>query len=154
MGFWDFLYRSRPVNDSSRNKVIIPGMTDSRDVNDAPDFTEEFATEFDNAPEIQTDNSYSKNGVSVKETANVFRLAYDGILARDGAQDVYAVVGSGDNKYWQDVKYYQMLKAAGQGYELVFPVRGTENLNIAFKDGADHWDNNSGKNYTYANRGG
>jgi|GEM_PF-769746 hypothetical protein len=158
MGFWDFMFRSRPVNDSSVNKIVTPGVPsfeeDFKDTEFPEEFSEEFASEFHTDHEINTDNSYSENGVSLKETTNVFGLTYDGILARDGAQVVYAVIGMGDNRSWHDVKYYPMQKTDEHAFEVLFPARGAENFNVAFKDGANHWDNNSGHNYTYVNEGG
>ncbi len=153
MGFWNSLFRSSPVNDAAVNNITFPGVPGSMDAMDPPNFSEEFASELSADINTNTDDSYSEYGVSLKETNNIFRLTYDGILSRDGAQDVYAVVGSESNGSWQDIKYYPMQKTNGQAYEVLFPASGTGNINVAFKDGADHWDNNSGRNYTYVNEG-
>lgn len=152
MGFWDFLFRASPVNEASGNKTAFPGVRKTRDL---PEFTEEYASELRvDTPRAERDDSYSFQGVSLRGGEDAFRLTYNGILARDGAQDVFAVVGTGSNNSWQDVKYYPMQPTGRQTFETTLPVNNTGSLNVAFKDGADHWDNNSGRNYVYTDEGG
>lgn len=154
MGFWKRLLSSSPVNNAFGNNFAFPGVRSSRDVTDE-DFSQEYASElYTDTGVMDSNSSYSDNGVFFKEATNVFRLTYDGILARDGARDVYAVVGTEDYGSWKDIKYYPMQKTDGQGFEVLFPATGKENVNVAFKDGADHWDNNSGRNYMYVKEGG
>ncbi|NJD02351.1 MAG: carbohydrate-binding protein, partial [Ruminiclostridium sp.] len=35
------------------------------------------------------------------------------------------------------------------GFETTIPVMKADTLNVAFKDCANHWDNNSGMNYSF-----
>lgn len=95
-------------------------------------------------------NDYSDNGVTANRNNDSIEIIYRGLLAKSGAQDVYAVIGYGDNENWKQVKYYPMKNIGQQTFSLVVPVESSDNINVAFKDGADHWDNNSGKNYCFA----
>ncbi len=114
------------------------------------DFDVEIASDI--SPEAYrntSSHSYSDNGVQLQDTANSLRLVYNGILAKDGAQNIYAVLGYGNNLKWNDVEYYPMNKAGHQAFELVFPIKKSGNINLAFKDGAGNWDNNSNMNYSF-----
>lgn len=104
-------------------------------------FSEEFADE------ILFDN-YTK-GVSFLTLGDKVRVTYNGLLAKSGAQDVYAVIGYGDNSNWQNTKTYLMNNTNQQIFELSIPAEEGEQLNVVFKDKADNWDNNSGKNYSF-----
>lgn len=155
MGFWDFLFSRSSDNNKAGNKTDFSRGPDSREAGNAPGLLEEYAAELYADNDANTDNSYSENGVSLKEAANVFRLTYDGVLAKDGTRDVYAVVGLEGSDPRQDAKYYPMQKTDdGKAYEVLFPSMGPGNIKVAFKDGAGHWDDNSGRNYTYVNGGG
>jgi hypothetical protein len=155
MGFWNSLFKKSADN----NVTNINAFTKENDFAKKPGFTEEFASDMFNAreefaSEISNDvknNSTSdfctKNGVCIEGTKDSLKLVYNGILAKDGATDIYAVVVQGDNVNWEDAKYYPMNTSGYQTYELLLPVSGSKGINIAFKDGADNWDNNSGENY-------
>lgn len=149
MGFWDSLFKSSSVNNTDGNYVAFRGVQNSQGVVNNHGFYEEYSSELYADTGGSIDNTYTENGVFLKEASDVFKLTYSGILVKDGAQDVYAVVGLDDNGSWKDIRYYPMHKTGEQAYEVLFPVRNLENINVAFKDGADHWDNNSGRNYTY-----
>ena len=95
-------------------------------------------------------NSYFENGVVV--TPNVLvkgdkaSVAYKGILKESGADTVYMHVGYGENwKNNQDIK----MKKTKEGFETELPIITDLPLQIAFRDSADNWDNNSSKNYTF-----
>jgi hypothetical protein len=104
-------------------------------------FTEEFADE------VLLDN-YTK-GVTFRTSGDNLKIAYNGLLARSGAKEVYAVVGFGSNDNWKDVRTYAMTSTDGQSFELSIPAEDNERVNIAFKDSIENWDNNSGKNYSF-----
>lgn len=116
-------------------------------------YDEEFSTEmYDktfNTSTMPPYNPYSTNGIHIDKSTDHIRLLYNGILAKNGARDVYAVIGYGDNNKWEGVKQYPMHSAGYQTFELLVPVNSDKSMNIAFKDAADNWDNNSGMNYTF-----
>lgn len=95
-------------------------------------------------------NKYVTNGVSVtpKEitVGDKVRVTYDGLLSKSGAVDVFARIGYGTK--WEDTAEFKMSKTAA-GFEATIPVIKSLPLNVCFKDSADNWDNNSGKNYTF-----
>ncbi|HOV27276.1 MAG TPA: carbohydrate-binding protein [Pseudobacteroides sp.] len=99
------------------------------------------------ADEIVYDE-YSK-GVSFSTEGDNIKVTYDGLLAKNGAKEVYAVVGFGDNKSWENISTYPMHTTNQHIFELSIPVKENGQLNVAFKDSANNWDNNSGKNYTF-----
>jgi hypothetical protein len=90
-------------------------------------------------------DQYRPNGVSVYSGSDRVRVVYDGLLQKSGAANVYAHVGFG--KMWANSHDYKMLRTPS-GFEATIPVQRGEILNIAFKDCANNWDNNSGKNYS------
>lgn len=120
-------------------------------------YNEEIADEafdFDNlqaAGVTQPYNSYRENGVEMQGEQKTVRIMYNGILAKNGADSIYAVVGYGNNLKWEHVDYYPLHRVNADSFELLLPVTRGENINIAFKDSANNWDNNSGMNYTFSN---
>jgi hypothetical protein len=116
-------------------------------------YNEEFSTEmYDktyNTSNMPPFNSYSVNGIHTEKVNDHLKIRYDGILAKSGAKDVYAVTSCGDNKNWNDVRHYPMQPTGYQTFEALIPLSGNKGINIAFKDGADNWDNNSGANYSF-----
>ena len=104
-------------------------------------------------PELQIMASHSApDGIAVHPTpitaGQRVTVFYNGLLAKSGAPDVWLHVGYGPNNHWQYVQTYKMNKN-GYGFDLTFDVTGSSRLNICFKDGADHWDNNYGNNWSY-----
>jgi hypothetical protein len=95
-------------------------------------------------------NKYITNGVYVNPAeitvGDKVRLSYDGILAKSGANEIFAHVGYGTK--WNDAQYVKMAKTLS-GFEATIPVTQQSPLNVCFKDPVDNWDNNSGKNYIF-----
>lgn len=118
-------------------------------------FNDEFSMELSTEPYGTTikelDNSYSSNGVEIHDTRNTLRVLYSGILVQNGAQDIYTVIGYGDNCNWEGVQEYPMHKLSDEKFELIFPVTRAGEINMAFKDSAENWDNNSGRNFVFTN---
>lgn len=104
-------------------------------------------TEF--GEEFSTFDSHITKGISLNNEGSRLRLNYSGLLAKSGAQDVYAAVDYGDNRNWNNVEYYRMNNIGRGNFEVLLPVSDNVNLNVAFKDGANNWDNNSGSNYRF-----
>lgn len=93
---------------------------------------------------------YSANGVFLRPAAphadaNV-RVIYNGLLAENGAEAVFAHIGFGST--WQHQKDYRLDKEL-DGFTTVIPVRYEGTLQFCFKDGANNWDNNNGRNYSF-----
>ena len=149
MGIFDFLFKGDPGRkDGSRNEVLRE--SELQDVNFFEEYAREVSPVYDRV-NAQPEDSYSSEGVQIYDTTNTLRLVYDGLLAESGAQDVFAVVGYGNNIKWEDVSYHRMNKIDKKTFELLLPVKREENINIAFKDSASNWDNNSGLNYSFTN---
>ena len=74
---------------------------------------------------------------------------YDGLLAQDGAQEVYLHCGFGNSGHWNAVHDHRMAKT-GYGFvkTLTMPDTHTQ-FGFCFHDNAMNWDNNSGKDWIY-----
>lgn len=90
-------------------------------------------------------NDYIKNGISAHKEKHGIKVTYNGLLAQSGADKVYAVYGFGSN--WVDQSVHQMMKT-NHGFEISLPS-DDRIINVAFKDSANNWDNNSGRNYSF-----
>ena len=92
---------------------------------------------------------YMPNGISfspaVVSPGETVKVVYDGLLAKSGATHVYAKVGYGGS--WDNELFFQMTRSH-TGFETTIPVTNVDTLNLVFKDCANNWDNNSGRNYT------
>ena len=93
---------------------------------------------------------YAENGVIIipafPSTREKVEIIYDGLLVQNGASDVYAHVGFG--RKWKKRSDYKMIKT-NAGFEVSVPVEIADTLNVCFKDNANHWDNNSGIDYSF-----
>lgn len=96
--------------------------------------------------------SYSKAGVTFEKLSETqARVNYTGLLAKSGAHEVFGVYGFGSNQNWENVSTISLNKANDGTFISVIPVEQGKNINLAFKDCAENWDNNSGMNYTFVN---
>lgn len=75
-------------------------------------------------------------------------ITYDGLLSYAGADQVYLHSGFGSNQNWQQVYDHKMVRTA-RGWETTFEITDGSRLNFCFKDSANNWDNNYGKNWSY-----
>lgn len=95
-------------------------------------------------------HDYFSNGVSITPTVlsagETAKVIYDGILAKSGASQIYAKVGFGNK--WDEECYFPMYRTH-TGFETTIPLKAADTLNLVFKDSANNWDNNSGKNYSF-----
>lgn len=91
-------------------------------------------------------DDYSKNGINVDKEKKEIRVTYNGLLAQSGADKVYAVCGYGSK--WSKQAIHEMRKTIN-GFETKFPT-DEKVVNVAFKDSANNWDNNSGRNYSFS----
>lgn len=95
-------------------------------------------------------NNYVENGVIIRpnviaEGDNVI-VNYKGVLFNDGAHSIYMHLGFGE--HWEQVEDIKMERGLN-GFEATIPITRHKKLNVAFKDCANNWDNNSGKNYSF-----
>lgn len=95
-------------------------------------------------------DEYGQNGVAISPEVpranSEASLQYKGLLAQSGATEVYARIGYGQR--WRDEHDYQMWRTQ-DGFEVNLPISHADTLNVCFKDSANHWDNNSGRNYSF-----
>lgn len=95
-------------------------------------------------------NCYVENGViiapNVVADGEKTTVKYKGLLYTSGADEVYMRMGYGPN--WEEQKDIKMTKTS-EGFEAQIPITSPEKLNLAFKDSANNWDNNSGTNYSF-----
>lgn len=106
-----------------------------------------FSTEF--SEENPSFGNYTSNGILTSVEGDRLKLKYSGLLSKSGAPEVYAVVSYGDNRQWDRENYYRMNNNGRGTFEVSLPVTDNMDINVAFKDGANNWDNNSGKNYSF-----
>ena len=94
-------------------------------------------------------NKFEPGGVSIfpspARRGDLVTVAYNGLLANSGADQVYMYAGYGS--MWNDKQYIRMQKMSS-GWERTIPVSHGDNLNFCFKDSANNWDNNNGHNWT------
>ena len=101
-------------------------------------------------PAVLAIEKYSANGVLFsREVPSVYepvKITYRGILAQNGATELYARAGIGP--CWQNVQEVAMTKTI-DGFEGVALAVATSTLNVCFRDAAYNWDNNSNENYVF-----
>jgi len=115
-------------------------------------FKEEYSEDLTNSDVSRYGiQSYSKSGVAFEKLSDTqAEIIYSGLLAKCGAEEVHGVYGFGSNQNWEGVSSIQ-LKKDGDVFRGIVPLEQGKNINIAFKDSAENWDNNSGMNYTFVN---
>jgi len=95
-------------------------------------------------------NMYVDNGVIIKPNViakgDYATVVYNGLLYDSGAESIYMHTGFGDS--WNCTKDIKMNKT-NDGFVGEVSITSSENLNIAFKDSANNWDNNSNSNYSF-----
>lgn len=101
-------------------------------------------------PRTSKNNEYMSNGVTISPAiptaGEKVKVSYDGLLSKSGANHIYAHVGFGNS--WDNSSFYQMNKG-NTGFEATLSVSNGDTMNLCFKDCANNWDNNSGRNYSF-----
>jgi len=77
---------------------------------------------------------------------NDVTVVYDGLLAHSGADQIYLHCGFGSD--WHNKADIPLFKTS-RGWENTFKVSDIHTMNFCFKDSANNWDNNNGKNWSY-----
>jgi len=122
------------------------------DYSEEKTFNEEFADDLMSDVSRYGIQSYSKAGVTFEKLSETQgRISYSGLLAKSGAQEICGVYGYGSNQNWENVTTLQFRKEGDGSFHAIVPIEQGKNINIAFKDPAENWDNNSGMNYTFVN---
>lgn len=115
-------------------------------------FKEEYSDELNNDVSQYGIQSYSKSGVTFEKISDSqAKISYSGLLAKGGAQEVNGVYGYGSNQNWEGVSTLTLNNGDSGSFEAIMSLEQGKNVNIAFKDCAENWDNNSGMNYTFVN---
>ncbi len=115
-------------------------------------FKEEYSDELANDVSKYGIQSYSKSGVTFeKMSENQAKITYSGLLLKSGAEGIDGVYGYGSNQNWENVSNIPLNNEIPGSFMAIVPIEQGKNVNIAFKDYAQNWDNNSGINYTFVN---
>src|SRR5690554_6814227 len=141
------IYSDKNIGGISMDLDLFKKTSGTNKSRKARDFDEEFSVEtsFEVHDEgsMTSYNQFADKGIRLYNYGDRIRLVYDGILVKSGAKDIFAVIGYGKNDKWEDTTQYQMHNTDGSIFELLMPEKNGRRMNIAFKDGADNWDNNS-----------
>lgn len=126
-----------PLTSLSKLNIVFKDSDNNWDNNDGNNYS------------LNTKPSYASHGVNISpiefSLGDEVTLTYNGALYKNGALDLYAHIGYGDND-WENIEDMQMCKTS-KGFKVSFSVPSTSNLKVAFKDSYDNWDNNSGNDY-------
>ncbi|MBP2655589.1 MAG: Carbohydrate binding domain (family 25) [Firmicutes bacterium] len=100
----------------------------------------------------KTVRKYKSNGVLLSlEVPPVYapvRISYDGLLAQNGATELYAHAGIGTD--WDNTQEVKMAKTKSGMFEATVLAAEESILNVCFRDAAYNWDNNSEANYVFS----
>jgi hypothetical protein len=92
------------------------------------------------------------NGIDVEPTpitlGDELKIEYRGLLAQSGAEAVYLHYGFGPGD-WRFVQYIPMESSSDGVWTAVVHAGERGRFSFCFRDGADNWDNNSGRNWSY-----
>ncbi|TCL69376.1 putative carbohydrate-binding protein with starch-binding CBM53 [Hydrogenispora ethanolica] len=76
------------------------------------------------------------------------KIKYKGHLASAGADKVFLHAGYGSEQ-WNNVMDIPMKKTRDGGWTVSIQVEEPSNFNFCFRDSAQNWDNNNGRNWSY-----
>lgn len=88
----------------------------------------------------------AEKGVEVNPAfGNLVNIAYNGLLSKSGAEQVYLHCGYSDPKNWREINTVKMERTP-RGWEQSVHMRN-HTMAFCFKDSANNWDNNNGYNW-------
>lgn len=97
-----------------------------------------------------TSKVYPENGISIEphpvKKGEKVVINYEGLLAKNGADQVYLHMGYGSNDRWHDIMDVPM-RHNKEGWSCFF-VPQYDTINFCFHDSANNWDNNNGCNWS------
>ena len=76
------------------------------------------------------------------------KIKYKGVLAEAGSNKIYLHVGYGTNE-WEKIEDIPMRKTKDGGWSAKVHISEPSSINFCFRDDAENWDNNNGRNWTY-----
>lgn len=76
------------------------------------------------------------------------KIKYKGVLADAPAGKIFLHAGFGSNG-WEKVQDIPMRKTRDGGWSATIQVDEPSNFNFCFRDEAENWDNNQGRNWSY-----
>jgi hypothetical protein len=76
------------------------------------------------------------------------KIKYKGTLAESPAGKIYLHAGFGEEK-WEKILDVPMKKTRDGGWSVTVQVDEPSSFNFCFRDEAQNWDNNQGKNWSY-----
>jgi len=101
-------------------------------------------------PKNKVQTAVVEEGVSITPMpvteGEAVSINYDGLLAQSGASKLFTHVGYGSSENWIQVQDIPMEKVQ-DGWNCEIQPKGNR-LNFCFHDGANHWDNNYGRNWS------
>lgn len=80
-------------------------------------------------------------------------ISYAGLLSKAGAEKVYLHCGEGPGA-WRNVRDIPMERSSAGEWVAQLQAGEGGTLEFCFHDGSDHWDNNSGVNWSVTVHGG
>lgn len=75
------------------------------------------------------------------------KISYSGKLFQEKADEVFIHYGFG--LQWENLQDVKMEKTE-LGFQAEITLDDSDSLNFCFNDGKENWDNNEGKNYSFA----
>jgi hypothetical protein len=98
-----------------------------------------------------SESKYAENGVILSKSevavGEQVTITYNGWLASNGSQNVYAHIGYGEA--WQELADVPMKKEKSGVFKAKVKLTNPGSLNLCFKDDWNSWDNNYGYNYSF-----
>lgn len=76
------------------------------------------------------------------------KIKYKGLLITSGAGKVYLHGGYG-HEAWDKIFDVPMKKTRDGGWSATIQVEEPSSINFCFRDDAENWDNNQGRNWSY-----
>lgn len=76
------------------------------------------------------------------------RIKYKGALSKTGSGKIYLHAGFGYGE-WSNVQTIPMRKTRDGAWSARIKVIDDSRLNFCFRDDANNWDNNTGRNWSY-----
>ena len=72
------------------------------------------------------------------------RIEYRGLLAQSGADAIWSHMGKDG---WTNIQDVPMQRTPEGNFSCTIDANATREINLCFKDSADHFDNNNGQNW-------
>ncbi len=92
------------------------------------------------------------NGIMVRPTpvslGDEVKVEYRGLLAQAGAEQIYLHFGFGRGD-WTYVQEVPMERTPDGAWTALVQVEEAGRFNFCFRDSANNWDNNNGRNWSY-----